>query len=723
MLPGVFANISIRGIRTGAYGPTTESPNAIHIDGVYLPRFTGLDGYFFDIQRIEVLAGPQGTLYGRNSAGGAINIITQKPIDRFAAHASIEYGNYNTLITNDSINVPITDSLAVRGAYYHAGHDGYTNVGLNDEDINGGRLSALWKPTTADTLLFTADYEHLGGRGGAPALITQVYKSPTILVNGPCHQYLCTVPAGTPGGALVPILPASGPSDYYSVFGNESLYHQDTKNEGVMAQEDHNFGWATLTTQVSYRDTSTNNTLGSTSYSEDPRLQTTFPAVLQTDTSGALPQHSEWNSEEMRLASPSGQTLTYTIGLYRFQERSSHNDNLTFLTLFPNTSAATIGTFIHTTDHVLPSVTSAGHNINTDIANVLGTDVTYAAFGQATYTPAFLPALHVTGGLRLNYEDKHGIGFEVLNGALNPSSVFDQRATFRAITYKINVAYDITPANLIYFDNSTGFKSGGFGYGQNPEYNPERITSYEIGSKNRFFDNRVQANLSAWHYDYKDYVATTFLFYFDTRLGHPAAIIDTTNAPSSTVDGQTLTLTAYATPDDVLTFNGTHLRTEFVSFNTAPLQAFTLAHGIQPGATAADFNYSGTPIFGEPDISLAAGYDHTFHALHGTLDAEADLNYTGSYLYAQAAKIDQNNYKTSTPAATVDLSVRYRPDVGNWSLTAYARNVGNQNVVTGSAYVSNAPYLPTSDPRVTYAYRTTTYGPPRTFGVIATADF
>ena len=163
--PGEYSNVQIRGIRTGSFGPTTESPNAVDLDGVYLSRFTGLNGFFFDLDHIEVLDGPQGTLYGRNAAGGVINIITHKPDPSLGAHLSVEYGNYNTLTTTAAINVPLSDTVSVRGAYYHTSHDGYVNNGTDDEAIDSVRGSVLWRPTAEDRVLLTGDVETIGGRG------------------------------------------------------------------------------------------------------------------------------------------------------------------------------------------------------------------------------------------------------------------------------------------------------------------------------------------------------------------------------------------------------------------------------------------------------------------------------------------------------------------------------------------------------------------------------
>ena len=174
LLPEVQVNnadgatiIQIRGVRANDYGPTGETPNATYIDGAFISRTTALAGNFFDLERIEVLAGPQGTLYGRNSAGGAVNLITAKPNTRaLEGFAEVEAGSYNLLQTNAAINLPLSETFAIRLAGRRYRHDGYyTDTGTDDADQTSGRAEALWTPTDGQRLLVTVDTQHIGGKG------------------------------------------------------------------------------------------------------------------------------------------------------------------------------------------------------------------------------------------------------------------------------------------------------------------------------------------------------------------------------------------------------------------------------------------------------------------------------------------------------------------------------------------------------------------------------
>ena len=183
------------------------------------------------------------------------------------------------------------------------------------------------------------------------------------------------------------------------------------------------------------------------------------PALLTTGAVQGQPPNffekgnDQENTQELRLTSPGNQMITYVVGLYRFHERSYGDDLIQDLTVYPN-APGQIGQL------VIPQPLVP----NLDVANSVLVDEADAVFGQATYTPTFFPKLHVTGGIRYNYEAKHGIGFSIVNTMLNPTENSNDRLTNTSTNYKANVSYDITKKNLLYFDNSTGFSAGGFGY-------------------------------------------------------------------------------------------------------------------------------------------------------------------------------------------------------------------------------------------------------------------
>ncbi len=720
---GAYQNITIRGIRTGAYGPSTDSPNAVHVDGVYMSRFTGLQGFFFDIQRVEVLAGPQGTLYGRNSAGGTMNIITNRPTQTYGGFGSIEFGNYDLIKAEVALNLPLSDTLAIRAAFSENRRDGYNrdnNLGAVQE--TGGRLSALWKPTENDTIFVSGDISKQGGRGADNLTqITNVLVQPRVVV-GPTGT-ISLANNATAGGTLVPIQLASDPGlQQITQLDNDRLIN-NTKNSGAQITWDHDLSFATLTAQGSYRSTQSDNYSGSlTGAYQDARL---IAAGLfrPSGTFGYQEANSRWNAQEIRLTSNTTTPLSWVGGLYRFHEHSYNNHNGAYgpAGVF-STNIATAGQVTFT----YPQTAALGN----DTANPLLDATAYAAFGQGTYS-LLENRLHLTGGLRYNREKKHGTGYIMANGVKNPRTIFDRTATFKKTTYKLNASYDITSRNLIYVDHSTGFKSGGFAYGSNPQYAPENIKSYEIGSKNRFLDNRLQVNFSAWHYDYKGQVTTTNEFFIDPLLisaSNPTgtySVLNVANAANVKVNGQSVQVDFALTENDFINFNAIHNNAKYAQFDYGPQQAAGIASGALPGATLAMFNYTGTQVGGVADYVINGSYSHTFHVLGGGLDTQVSAHYIGKRIPGnQASRANVNAYIIQPAYTTVDLSVRYAQDDAPWSITANVRNLAGDDVVTGRSRTVNPGnfFVPTA-PQVTSAYESTTYAAPRTYSLTFNAKF
>src|SRR5580658_10126634 len=158
----IYTQIDIRGVGANNDAPALDPAIAFNIDGVYQSRDYGTYGAFYDIDRVEVLRGPQGTLYGRNATGGSINLVTNKPVDTFEAAADLDVGNYDSKRAFGMLNVPVNDELAVRGAVQYSAHDGYLSSGFNDQDSMAGRLQALFKPNSDISLLVGGDffYDH-----------------------------------------------------------------------------------------------------------------------------------------------------------------------------------------------------------------------------------------------------------------------------------------------------------------------------------------------------------------------------------------------------------------------------------------------------------------------------------------------------------------------------------------------------------------------------------
>lgn len=187
---GSFIVVSIRDVETGMWNSMFETTVATHLDGIQLTRFGGMENFFYDLERVEVLKGPQGTLYGRGSTAGSLNIITRKPVlDEFSGYGEIEFSSKHGIRADIALNIPILDKLAMRIAGRRRKSDGIGDTGYGDADSRSGRLSLLWEPDDRQRLLLTADwtmFEETGysmsGFGGA-GYYFDTYGDVTIVEN------------------------------------------------------------------------------------------------------------------------------------------------------------------------------------------------------------------------------------------------------------------------------------------------------------------------------------------------------------------------------------------------------------------------------------------------------------------------------------------------------------------------------------------------------------
>lgn len=185
-----YTQIYLRGVGTFGANSFAENSVAFNLDGVYLSRPAGPSGLFYDLERVEVLKGPQGTLYGRNATGGAINIITAKPKrDRFEGYANAEYGNYDTLKLSGAVNAPLGNAAALRIAGQLSQHDGYFSDGSDDERTRAVRGQILLAPEGSRfDMTISVDYAHLGGIGGGGTIVPLVRSGSRLGASDPRVQ-------------------------------------------------------------------------------------------------------------------------------------------------------------------------------------------------------------------------------------------------------------------------------------------------------------------------------------------------------------------------------------------------------------------------------------------------------------------------------------------------------------------------------------------------------
>jgi iron complex outermembrane receptor protein len=670
VLPGVEVGsaggpvqIYIRGVGTTATNGLAEGAVAFNVDGIYISRPTAVNGAFFDVNRVEVLKGPQGTLYGKNATGGAINVITNDPsTNRFSGNESVEFGDYGLLVNEASLNVPISDKLALRGAFSVARHDGYLSDGTDDENNLDARVKALIKPNEDLRIVFSGDFSGTYGRGDSAVVHPAV---------NPGNPWEAESSAASNALLANSALGGSYPGSHFAALGpygllapNTSNISQNNRQWGLSSDITWNLGFATLTSLTGYR--------------QDPANYTSYvPGFFVRDT-----ETDSQVSQEFRL---SGQydRFKYVLGAYYFDESQN-------FALY---------------DH-------AGRVSSGLLSVPILTDNSYAGFGEITYS--VLPTLRIILGDRFTRELKT-IDGSYTSGSTGAVYPFAHSSNEHADNYKVGFEYDVLPHSMLYFTASTGFKSGGFYPNIGADaFKPEKLTAYELGIKNRFFDNRLELNLEAfdWGYTNRQF---SHLGEVTNAEGQSlnAVILGTYNAGQATLRGFDATAKIVVTDNDTLSFEAEYNSTLYNSFiYTQPYGfATTGSDGCVLGPNnhgTQTINCSGRPLSRAPMWSGTMGWEHDTDLGFGTLQANIRTHLSTSYWL----DVDYVPNEKASGYTRTDFDLTYRPVSGKWSVGAYVHNLENSAVYTGGVEQPFAAGL-------TYA----TILPPRTFGGRFTIGF
>ena len=690
---GPYSIFYVRGVGNFAANGLSDAALLFNFDGVPIAR-SGTSAFFYDVSRVEVLKGPQGTLYGRNATGGAINVISNKPIfGSIGADASVQYGNYSASREEGVVNLPIGEAAAVRIAGMHTQHDGYMKDGTDDQDDSGGRVTLLVNPLDSLTISRVADYFKQGGlmSGGTVTGVTSAFDTP---------------PSFSPSDRLGFFSPQvmayiSGQKDFLNgahFVPFENLNHENNRFTGVQAQIDWTTPVGTVTLVPSYRDSKLDYASFATGV---------FLRELSDE---------KQTSVELRLTSDTHQALRYVVGLY----------------------------YLHDPEDV-PAFT-VNQQANLALQTYDSKTISRAAFANLTYS--FTDAFRLTGGIRYTKDEKRFVGnlhantiictvqtafgpscpnagvlpytqtttvppqFFNPNGTITTLSTINdnESQSYSKVTWRGALDYDLTDQNLLYGSVETGFKSGGFFFSSDYDvYKPETITAYTIGSKNRFLDNRLQANLELFYWKYKDQQIS----HLSTDSKH-LTIFPTENVGAATMKGFELELQSRPLRNTLL---GADLQ-----YNDAVYNSFVYH---VPNNNGGFNNGTGCPNGAPPGVSYTvdcSGFTPPYSprwtfstSLQQTIPLPGDSQLVGGARY---------HYQTETLTALEFLPVERQGGYGllDFDLTYSGRN---DRFYVG-AYVNNAldkTALAFSFATPFSQFMTATLQHPRTYGIRAGVHF
>ncbi len=650
----VISKVVIRGIGTENFTIAGDPGVAINFDEVYIARSSAAIFDIYDMKRVEVLRGPQGTLYGRNATGGAINFISNKPTEEFEATVLVDVGDYDKARVEGAVSgTLVEDKLLGRIAGLVHQRDGYTdnvfpNVGrgldeLDSKDLWSARGQLTWLPSDSVSVNFKADIYQDDSNPQA-----YKYTDDPLEFSGACG--FIGFPCSNP---LAPELFTVSQGFEFDIPGST----RTIDSAGTWDQ------WGLLGT-VNW-DISAGMTFRSiTSYREiDFEWLNDGDGIAEYLVNYFQVDESEQLSQEFQLISDTDGPWSWIAGLYYLNEDSTAFHGI------PVPSGVDFGAFLL----------------------IDGTNETtaYAAFGEASYN--FTDQLRFTFGARYNYEEKETFYIDDRFVAFGPPftvTVVSQEDDWNSFTPKIALDWFMSEDVMFYGSITKGFKSGGFNLlAVQAGYDEEEVWSFEVGSKSRFRDGRMQLNVSVFYYDYDDLQVGKVVEFQATIQ----------NAAKATIYGAEIEFTTLVTDNFELDWGVSLLNTEYDEFITQ-----------DPAPPGDVVNLAGNDLSRSPPVtsSLSGRYDWQ-------LGGGSEIELWGNWLYVDDQFFTQFNRSNVMQDSYNVLNARlsYRTSSGSWRFTLYGNNLSDEEYFT-NALESGVP-MPGVDPVVPQFF----LGAPRTWGV------
>jgi iron complex outermembrane receptor protein len=467
---GFNNSVAIRGIGFNVPQNDSAQPSvSYHVDGIYIANPVALNSGFLDVDHVEVLRGPQGTVFGQNSVGGAINVISKLPtLDDYTGFADISTGSYSLERFRGALNVPVNDQFAIRASVDQDRHDGFANAtkvpgtgghyDLSNDDSVHARLQLLWKPTDDFSALFRAEYAHADNNEAE-------FKN--ILDPNPN--------------------PYQESSDWPGTFN----YRQEVYSATLT----YNMPWATLKSLTSWQSVNQGGSVNEDGL--DQNFASSIPPNFYHDIEYFF-HNSQAITQEVDLTSPTGTDFDWIVGAFFLNGKEKVR--YAQYSIYPGDPAPPEFALYADAAYGNAHYPTAPYLYFQSRSRLYRQS--YSFFGQGTYH--ITDDLRFTGGIRYT---RDGDRTEISDYFSGVPLVVSSSAN--VLTGKAEIDYDLTPDNMVYASFSSGFKPGGGNISPSPlrvpfEYKPETIKSYEIGSKNSFMDKKIHFNAAAFYYDYSD---------------------------------------------------------------------------------------------------------------------------------------------------------------------------------------------------------------------------
>jgi iron complex outermembrane receptor protein len=614
---------------------------------------------FYDLERVEILRGPQGTLYGRGATAGVIDLVTKKPTDDVEGYANLTYGNYSEKEFEGAIGGPINEVVSARIAANIEKHDGYgenlyTGTQIDNRDAQSARASVRIKPSDQLVVDVILDYTHEDDNNYAFHYLGPTASSPT---------------------AALPAVALFGATTLFNCCGTSNPDLRDIWSSVDPTNKRHGIGGTTIV-DWSPGDYDLKSV---TAYRNFNRFNSDDLAVSDASIYGRndYDETSQAYSEDLTLSTKAW-GIDWLAGLNYNPERR-----------FGSTYVPTVGLgVVFTGGDCSPRVADAPTPCNfLDNGEYLeeGTVATnaYGVFVQGL--KALTDQLSLTLGVRFSHEERSGVGAFIFTAeGLNVNT--DQSADWNAVTPKLLLEYHLDPDTLLYASINRGFKSGVINIGsENPVINPEYIWAYETGIKEKALDNRVEFTAAAFYYHYSN---------LQVGFVNQESIVETVNAAEARNFGLETEVLAKLTPHLEMSLAATYLSAKYSRFENS-----YYADDFDP------INVSGNYLDNAPAYTARLGFDYTLPLVEnaGSLRFHAEDAYQGRVYFTEF----NNGDATQAAYGLINASAGWESFDTHWSVTGWVRNAADKLAIANN--IISAPLY--SDVRVG------TLMPPRTYGV------
>lgn len=671
------ASIGIRGQSTGDIILTFEPAVGVVVDDFVLAHVQTQLFDLFDVERIEVLRGPQGTLFGKNTVGGVVNVITKKPEPGFSGEVRLGYSSFNTKDVKASINIPLSENLYFRAAGSFQESDGYYRLTKNNsvdgfEGVPGrgqrwggsryfsGRAKLLWEPTDDTNLMLT--YELLRDRGDSPPSVNETPPGFLIDVVGfPGIQTTGQSPFKT-GTTL-----CEGSATAPTCVGTLDGHRVDV--DGIFLRGEHTMdGTGTITVVGGWRRVR----------SELPSDYTGENAYLFVST---REDTRKQYSAEARFSSDFSDSIKFTAGAMYWGQTLDANATsfLGFLRFLGDPTALTD-----------PNQSTANYKVDS-----------YAVFGEAEYKVA--DPFSVFLGARYTKESKDfsvrpQVRRSIIATGFWPE--YSDSAKFSKPTIRAGYRWEIASGINNYFTYSQGYKSGGYNEQAMSAtsalpFREETADSFELGFKTETADRKLRVNVAAFYVKYNDLQRDAVVPFVDPITGLPGQETRTTNAGKAEVKGVELEISSAPIPGLTLGASVGYQKAKYINFST----------DVNGDGVNEDASY--LKLRGAPKWTAGANAHYEFPpADFGTVSLNADINYQAQF---ESTTLNAD-YSQGQARTLVGASIGWTDPDERYRVAIFGRNLLDKVYRVSANSVAGL-------------FNFTNYAPPRSFGIEGSAKF